>query len=362
LAKAQTSHPHLFTGKDTPRPITGKELRLEEENAQRVKEFHGQRVDHPDWTEREATYHAIPKQESKRVDIQFPPTIAHTLAAEGHREAQLVDPLYSEIRRLQLIIGSELDARIETIHDEFEDVWDSIFTPDDPPCGMLDPADEFADCTISAEMYESKALQAELRANDASVIEREIRAKADAARDAVLNDPTAETHRRYAEVMTELGEDTDEPEYGRGVLQMEGAKLAEALALKLDREILAAVEVESLSTDGFPIKECYANSKDPVDLRDTLVENGWTRDEDGIHVHPPVEAPDLVNSPTHYNQFGLECIDAIKLAVGEEGFVGYCHGNALKYLWRAEYKDSKRTDFAKAAWYARMAGGDDPRE
>jgi hypothetical protein len=71
---------------------------------------------------------------------------------------------------------------------------------------------------------------------------------------------------------------------------------------------------------------------------------------------------DLVNSPTHYNQFGLECIDAIKLAVGEEGFIGYCHGNALKYLWRAEYKENKKTDFAKAAWYARMAGGDDPRD
>jgi hypothetical protein len=72
-------------------------------------------------------------------------------------------------------------------------------------------------------------------------------------------------------------------------------------------------------------------------------------------------AKDPINSPSHYNQFGVECIDAIKLAVGEEGFVGYCHGNALKYLWRANYKTGRSEDFRKAAWYARMAAGDDPR-
>jgi hypothetical protein len=39
-------------------------------------------------------------------------------------------------------------------------------------------------------------------------------------------------------------------------------------------------------------------------------------------------ADEAVNSPSHYNQTELECIDAIKYALGDEGFVAYCKGNA----------------------------------
>jgi hypothetical protein len=184
-------HPKGCDCGNHPHPLTGLEIRhMEEANKKRVAEFHAQ----------------------NEADIIVPPSFAHALAAEGHREAQLVDPLYTEIRRLQAIIGSEMD----TIHEELD----------------------------------------------------------------------------------ELGEDTDEPEYGRGPAG----------------------------------PATYASAKDPV------------------------------NSPEHYNQFGLECIDAIELTVGEEGFLGYCQGNAMKYLWRANYKGNKREDLQKAAWYARMASGDDPRE
>jgi hypothetical protein len=77
---------------------------------------------------------------------------------------------------------------------------------------------------------------------------------------------------------------------------------------------------------------------------------------------------DMVNSPAHYNQSNIECIDAIRAALGEEGFVAYCRGNAIKYNWRAGHKvsttgstDSGKEDLQKAAWYSRMASGDDPR-
>ncbi|KKL05504.1 hypothetical protein LCGC14_2605360 [marine sediment metagenome] len=43
------------------------------------------------------------------------------------------------------------------------------------------------------------------------------------------------------------------------------------------------------------------------------------------------EKEDMVNSPSHYNNGGIECIDAIRSMLGEEGFVSYCKGNALKY-------------------------------
>jgi hypothetical protein len=70
---------------------------------------------------------------------------------------------------------------------------------------------------------------------------------------------------------------------------------------------------------------------------------------------------DMVNSPDHYNQSDIECIDAIHAALGEEGFIAYCRGNAIKYNWRAGHKMDRWEDLRKAAWYSSMAAGDDPR-
>ena len=59
---------------------------------------------------------------------------------------------------------------------------------------------------------------------------------------------------------------------------------------------------------------------------------------------------DPVNSPTHYRTGDIECIDAIRSALGSEGFVAYCHGNALKYLWRWQHKNGIE-DVEKALVY-----------
>jgi len=61
--------------------------------------------------------------------------------------------------------------------------------------------------------------------------------------------------------------------------------------------------------------------------------------------------PDMVNNPPHYNQGEIECIDAIESALGPDGFKAYCRGNALKYLWRSEYKGNSDADLNKANWY-----------
>ena len=58
---------------------------------------------------------------------------------------------------------------------------------------------------------------------------------------------------------------------------------------------------------------------------------------------------DLVNSPDHYNQGDIECIDAIQAVLGED-FEHYLHGNALKYLWRFKYKGGLQ-DLEKCQWY-----------
>ena len=60
---------------------------------------------------------------------------------------------------------------------------------------------------------------------------------------------------------------------------------------------------------------------------------------------------DAVNSPAHYTQGGIECIDALEASLGSEGFQGYLRGNILKYLWRCEHKSVMLQDLKKAQWY-----------
>lgn len=59
---------------------------------------------------------------------------------------------------------------------------------------------------------------------------------------------------------------------------------------------------------------------------------------------------DLVNQPPHYNQGGVECIEAIKASMSAEEFQGYLKGNAIKYLWRYRHKNGVQ-DLQKANWY-----------
>jgi hypothetical protein len=59
---------------------------------------------------------------------------------------------------------------------------------------------------------------------------------------------------------------------------------------------------------------------------------------------------DNVNSPSHYRQGGIECIDAIQSALTPEEFRGYCKGNALKYVWRERHKGGDES-LRKAQWY-----------
>ena len=59
---------------------------------------------------------------------------------------------------------------------------------------------------------------------------------------------------------------------------------------------------------------------------------------------------DNVNHPNHYTSGDIECIDAIKSALGNELFCGYLWGNAIKYLWRWPRKN-RDEDLAKCEWY-----------
>ena len=57
---------------------------------------------------------------------------------------------------------------------------------------------------------------------------------------------------------------------------------------------------------------------------------------------------DMVNHPAHYTDGKIEVIDYI-----EDKKLGYCLGNAIKYISRAGKKDKSKEieDLKKAAWY-----------
>lgn len=60
---------------------------------------------------------------------------------------------------------------------------------------------------------------------------------------------------------------------------------------------------------------------------------------------------DPVDHPAHYTSGPIECIDAIRAAVGSDGFKAYLRGNIMKYVWRAGRKDDAVQDLKKARWY-----------
>lgn len=59
---------------------------------------------------------------------------------------------------------------------------------------------------------------------------------------------------------------------------------------------------------------------------------------------------DTVQRPAHYNQSGIECIDAIAASMTPAEFQSYLKGNVQKYLWRYQHKNGVE-DCRKAQWY-----------
>lgn len=55
---------------------------------------------------------------------------------------------------------------------------------------------------------------------------------------------------------------------------------------------------------------------------------------------------DSVNHPKHYTAHpsGVECIQITE-------HMGFCLGNAVKYIWRADLKNDALEDLKKAVWY-----------
>ena len=91
------------------------------------------------------------------------------------------------------------------------------------------------------------------------------------------------------------------------------------------------------------------------------VANGATVDEQMLEAQSIMdngvfkgEEYDPVNSPSHYNQFGIECLGAIEASMSPKEFQGYLKGNVEKYLWRYRYKNKPNEDLKKGQFYLNL--------
>lgn len=72
----------------------------------------------------------------------------------------------------------------------------------------------------------------------------------------------------------------------------------------------------------------------PCPIRIELVENVCKKEDDPV------------SHPAHYTKHpsGVECIQITE-------HMGFCLGNAMKYIWRADEKGNALEDLRKAKWY-----------
>jgi len=66
----------------------------------------------------------------------------------------------------------------------------------------------------------------------------------------------------------------------------------------------------------------------------------------GMDMSAGKKKDDMVNHPPHYTNHpsGIECIQITE-------HMGFCTGNAIKYIWRADEKGNAVEDLEKAKWY-----------
>lgn len=96
---------------------------------------------------------------------------------------------------------------------------------------------------------------------------------------------------------------------------------------------------------GDTIDEQMKKVQDFGDEVESVMEKGVYPGEEYKEEHDPV------NHPSHYNQFGIECLDAIEASMPPVEFRGYLKGNCQKYIWRYVYKGKPVEDLKKAAFY-----------
>jgi len=114
-----------------------------------------------------------------------------------------------------------------------------------------------------------------------------------------------------------------------------------ALQIELEAEKAKVAEFTQAKDKDAPLNVCWSDSpycvRYGVEDMEKLLEDTKTR-----------EMNDPINRPAHYTDGNIEVIDFI-----DDKKLGFCLGNAVKYICRAGKKDPSKTieDLLKAVWY-----------
>jgi hypothetical protein len=138
-------------------------------------------------------------------------------------------------------------------------------------------------------------------------------------------------------------------------------KVGDAVVSTLTTENLGAGTVLSVAEDKAFV--AFANRKNGMWCYNEFLKkyDDWEHDMNQVQQEidsrasydPPTfsDASDAVNSPNHYNNGKVECIDYLKDNLSWEGYTGYLEGNCKKYMHRWRYKKKPLEDLLKARWY-----------
>ena len=119
----------------------------------------------------------------------------------------------------------------------------------------------------------------------------------------------------------------------------------------MKRDSSTAITFRSIAT---PSRSCSLTPKQMKDMfkQTSLTSNMmplWTTSNHAQSTTTKMN--DNVNSPSHYTQGDIECIDAIKASMSIWEYRGYLKGNIQKYIWRYNDKLKPQEDLKKAQWY-----------
>ncbi len=108
---------------------------------------------------------------------------------------------------------------------------------------------------------------------------------------------------------------------------------------------------ESPIPDGYSCEFLYRNGAKDLRLEKDIYWGGvvayrWPTAPAGPGPIQVADDHDPVNHPKHYTAHpsGIECIQITE-------HMGFCLGNAVKYIWRADLKADALEDLRKARWY-----------
>ena len=103
--------------------------------------------------------------------------------------------------------------------------------------------------------------------------------------------------------------------------------------------------------DGVPISD-FLHDKLPL-MWEPLKEESEENSNLNTISSAKTNAPSMVNHPQHYNQGGIECIDAANAMVSSypDPINASLSWQVIKYLWRHPFKAKPVEDLKKCQWY-----------